>query len=172
MSIQISVVGTVATDPKLLNSAGKTPFCSFRVASNERRYDREKNQWVDGETTWLSVNAFRSLAEHARQSFSIGDRVIINGKLRVKRWESQDRKGVSVELDADGLGHDLRWGVSKFTKRMIGSPVPDTEPVATVTSSTSGNPNVENNTWLAQPSSTGRTEFSDGFSPSEEVAAA
>ncbi|QIK64456.1 single-stranded DNA-binding protein [Leucobacter viscericola] len=171
MSIQISVVGTVATEPKLLNSAGKTSFCTFRVASNERRYDREKNQWVDGETTWLSVNAFRSLAEHAQQSFSIGDRVIVNGKLRVKRWESQDRKGVSVELDAEGLGHDLRWGVSTFTKRMIGSPVPDIEPVESAATASRNPTNATSEGWLAPATASDQGQHGDGFGQVRAVAA-
>lgn len=164
MSIQISVVGTVATEPKLLNSAGKTSFCTFRVASNERRYDREKNQWVDGETTWLSVNAFRSLAEHARESFSVGDRVIVNGKLRVKRWEAQDRKGVSVELDADGLGHDLRWGVSTFKKRMIGTPVPDAEPTEMTAAAPKPLNNSVNDGWLTTADAPEQGQNNDGFS--------
>jgi single-strand DNA-binding protein len=165
MSVQISVVGTVATAPKLLNAAAKAAFCTFRVASNERRFDREKGEWVDGETTWLSVNAFRSLAEHAHESFSVGDRVIINGKLRVKRWENNDRKGVSVELDADGLGHDLRWGVSKFTKRTIsgasaeGATAIVAEPSAETTTDT------ESGAWLAAAPNSEQSEYRDGFVP-------
>lgn len=169
MSIQISVVGTVATVPKLLNAANKAAFCTFRVASNDRRFDREKGAWIDGETTWMSVNAFRSLAEHAHESFSIGDRVIINGKLRVKRWETEDRKGVSVELDADGLGHDLRWGVSKFTKRTVpsgaieGEATPQTEPPSETAT------NAENNAWLTPGSASEQLEPGGGFA--QEVAA-
>jgi single-strand DNA-binding protein len=167
MSIQISVVGTIATVPKLFNAVGKTAFCTFRVASNERRFDVEKGQWVDGDPTWLSVNAFRSLAEHAHESFSIGDRVIINGKLRVKRWDSKERKGISVELDADGLGHDLRWGVSKFTKRTLtGAAV--TQESAEAAAETPAT-NAESNDWLPATLSSGSTDSGDGFAP--EIAA-
>lgn len=169
MSIQISVVGTVATVPKLLNAANKAAFCTFRVASNDRRFDREKGAWIDGETTWMSVNAFRSLAEHAHESFSIGDRVIINGKLRVKRWESEDRKGVSVELDADGLGHDLRWGVSKFTKRTVSGGATEGEAATQAEPSSEANTNAENNVWLAPGSSSEQLEHGGGFA--QEVAA-
>lgn len=171
MSVQISVVGTVATAPKLFATAGKSPFCTFRVASNERRFDREKNEWVDGETTWMSVNAFRSLAEHAQQSFSVGDRVIVNGKLRVKRWENQDRKGLSVELDADGLGHDLRWGVSKFTKRIVGAAAAEGSTDAPPESVPGGFSNADSNSWIA-PVPPSEPEIGDGFTPPLEVAAA
>jgi single-strand DNA-binding protein len=89
-----------------------------RVASNERRYDREKNQWVDGDTNWFTVNAFRTLAEHADRSFSKGDRVIISGRLRIRQWSNDGKTGTAVEIEADALGHDLRWGVSRFEKQI------------------------------------------------------
>lgn len=120
MSTPISIVGTVATAPRLLRTASGVPLCAFRVASDERRFDREQQRWVDGETNWFSVTAFRSLAEHAHESFSRGDRVLVSGKLRVRRWEQNEKAGLSVEIDADALGHELRWGVSRFTKRDTG----------------------------------------------------
>lgn len=118
MSTPVSVVGTIATAPRLMKSAAKVAFCTFRIASNERRYDREKNQWVDGDTNWFTVNAFRSLAEHADHSFSKGDRVIISGRLRIRQWSTDGKSGTAVEIEADALGHDLRWGVSRFEKQI------------------------------------------------------
>jgi len=117
MSTPVSVVGTIATDPRLTKSPAKAAFCTFRVASTERRYDREKNQWIDGETNWFTVNAFRSLAENAERSFEKGDRVVVNGRMRVRQWATEEKSGTSVEIDADALGHDLRWGVSRFEKQ-------------------------------------------------------
>lgn len=121
MSNPICLVGTIATDPRFSQSGSRVPFCSFRLASNDRRYDREKAEWVDGETTWVSVHVFRGLAEHARESFAKGDRVIVSGRLRVRRWEKDERTGISVAVEADALGHDLRWGVSRFERRAGGS---------------------------------------------------
>lgn len=116
MPTPFCVVGTVATDPNLMTSESRVPFCTFRLASNERRFDREKNEWVDGETNWFTVNSFRTLAEHSKQSFNKGDRIVVNGRLRVRRWDAKDKSGLSVEIDADALGHDVRWGVSSFSK--------------------------------------------------------
>jgi len=121
MSNPICLVGTIATDPRFSQSGSRVPFCSFRLASNDRRYDREKAEWVDGETTWVSVHVFRGLAEHARESFAKGDRVIVSGRLRVRRWEKEEKTGISVAVEADALGHDLRWGVSRFERRAGGS---------------------------------------------------
>ena len=72
MTTTIQVVGTIATDPKLINPASGTQLCSFRLASDERRYDREKKEWVDGDTNWFGVVSFRGLAGHAHESFRKG----------------------------------------------------------------------------------------------------
>lgn len=130
MSTPICIVGTVATQPRVTRSGAGVAFCTFRIASNERRYDRDKGEWVDGATNWLTVNAFRHLAEHAAESFRKGERVLVTGRLRVRRWEHDEKSGTAVEVEADALGHDLRWGVSRFTRTSgsregdSGSPAP------------------------------------------------
>lgn len=116
MSNQITVVGTLAADPKDIRLSNGGGMCSFRLASNDRRFDREKNDWVDGPTNWFTVNVFRTLGEHALQSFRKGDRIILTGRLRVRNWETSEKSGIAVEIDAEALGHDLRWGTSQFTR--------------------------------------------------------
>lgn len=153
MSIHFSAVGTIATAPKLSTSEHRAAFCTFRIACNDRRYDREQGKWIDGDTNWLTINAFRSLALHAAESFAKGDRVIVHGRLRVKQWESGEKSGVAVEVDADALGHDLRWGVSQFTKR-AGAAGSETAPAPSAESTTEGSnrPPVEAGSqahWLA-----------------------
>lgn len=132
MTNHISVVGTVATDPKRITTQTGVTLCSFRLASGERRYDREQGSWVDGETNWFSVSAFRLLGEHAAESFRKGERVIVSGKLRVRRWEKDDRSGTAVEIEADAIGHDVRWGVSSFEKRTTPNESPEPEAAAEV----------------------------------------
>lgn len=117
MSTHISVVGTIATEPRLIASSSGTQLCTFRLASDERRYDREQHTWVEGNTNWFSVVSFRSLATHASESFAKGDRVIVSGRLRVRNWEKDEKHGTAVEVEADAIGHDLRWGVTRFEKR-------------------------------------------------------
>lgn len=121
MTTNISVVGTVATEPRLVASSNGVQLCSFRVASDERRFDRTQQTWVEGNTNWFSVICFRSLAVHASESFVKGDRVMVSGKLRVRNWENEEKHGTTVEIDADAIGHDLRWGVSRFEKRQSSS---------------------------------------------------
>lgn len=118
MTTSITVIGTIATDPKLITPAAGTILCSFRLASDERRYDREKKEWIEGNTNWFGVVAFRTIAAHAHESFHKGDRVIVSGRLRMRSWEKEERRGISVEIEADAIGHDVRWGISKFEKRV------------------------------------------------------
>lgn len=117
MTTSINVIGTIATDPRLITPNSGTTLCSFRLASDERHYDREQKKWVDGTTNWFGIVCFRSLAEHAHESFKKGDRVIVRGRLRTRDWEKDGKRGTSIEIEAEALGHDVRWGVSRFEKR-------------------------------------------------------
>ncbi|WP_053352921.1 single-stranded DNA-binding protein [Leucobacter musarum] len=131
MTTTVCVVGTVATTPKLISTPGKVTLCTFRIAATERKYDRERSQWVDGETNWMTVNTFRGLADHSAASFSTGDRVIVNGRLRVRAWETEEKSGTSVEVEADAIGHDLRWGTSTFAKQNATPPPIESDASAT-----------------------------------------
>lgn len=128
MSDRIALVGTIATDPSIIGGGSPTQLCTFRLASNDRWFDRDKNEWVDGPTNWYTINAFRGLGEHAKASLGKGERIMVQGRLRVRRWETNEKRGISVEVDADALGHDLRWGTSSFTKLSRPGNAPGGEP--------------------------------------------
>ena len=119
MSEQITVTGLVATTPRHLVTQDGLPITSFRLASSQRRFDRSLNKWVDGETNWYTITAFRQLAINIAQSVSKGERIVTHGKLRVRDWDNGERAGTSVELEADTLGHDLSWGSSVFTRTVL-----------------------------------------------------
>lgn len=112
MSETISVTGLVATTPRHLVTQDGLPITSFRLASSQRRFDRQQNKWIDGETNWFTVTAFRQLAVNAAGSVNKGDRITTFGKLKVRDWDNGERAGTSVEIEADSLGHDLTWGTS------------------------------------------------------------
>ena len=116
MTDHISLTGVVATTPRSLRTAEGLAITSFRLASAQRRWDRAAGTWSDGETNWYTVTCFRSLAENAAASVAKGERVVVAGRLRVRPWESGDKSGTSVEVDADALGHDLLWGRTSFTR--------------------------------------------------------
>lgn len=116
MTDTITLTGLVATTPRHLTTSEGLHITSFRLASSQRRFDRASNRWVDGDTNWYTVSAFRQLAKNAVESISKGDRVIVTGQLRIRDWENTDRSGTTVEVEATVLGHDLTWGTSSYTR--------------------------------------------------------
>ena len=128
MSELITVAGLVATTPRHLVTQDGLPITSFRLASSHRKFDRNQNKWIDGETNWFTVTSFRQLAINSAGSVAKGDRVIVTGKLRVRDWDNGERAGTSVEIEADGLGHDMTWGSSVFTRTvLVREPEPEEE---------------------------------------------
>jgi single-strand DNA-binding protein len=119
MSESITVAGLVATTPRHLITQDGLPITSFRLASSHRKFDREQNKWVDGETNWFTITVFRQLAINASTSVSKGERIIAMGKLRIRDWDNGERAGTSVEIEAEHLGHDLFWGTSSFTRTVL-----------------------------------------------------
>lgn len=113
MNDTITIVGTVGTDPEKKVRNG-VPITSFRVASKERRFDRATGAWVDGETNWYTCSAYRRLAEHAFESIHRRERVVLTGRLRVRNWDTGEKRGTSVDIDIDAIGHDLLFGTSTF----------------------------------------------------------
>jgi len=112
----ITITGNVATPPEHKRTPAGVAIVTFRVASGRRRYSREAGGWTDAGTNWYTVSVFRTLADHAYRSLRKGDRVILTGRLRVRDWETDTRRGTAVEIDAEAIGHDLRWGTTTFEK--------------------------------------------------------
>lgn len=116
MSDTITVTGLIATTPRHVVTSEGLPITSFRLASSQRRFDKATEKWVDASTNWYTVTAFRQLAIHAVPSLCKGDRIIVSGRLRVRDWQNDERTGTNVEIEAEGLGHDLFWGTAVFTR--------------------------------------------------------
>ena len=116
MTDQLALTGLIATTPRHIVTSEGLAITSFRLASQQRWFDRTKGRWSEGETNWCTVTAFRDLAVNASQSLHKGDRVVTVGRLKVRDWSNDDRSGTSVEVEADSLGHDLYWGVTDYTK--------------------------------------------------------
>lgn len=116
MTDQITITGLVATDPRNVTTGEGLSIASFRLASTQRRFDRGQNRWVDGETNWYTVTAFRQLAHNVSQSVKKGERIVVTGRLRIRAWVAGPKNGVNIEVDADAVGHDLTWGTSRYER--------------------------------------------------------
>ena len=121
MSDHLTITGLVATPPRHIVTSEGLPITSFRLASTQRRFDRSQDKWIDGETNWYTITAFRQLAIHAASSIEKGQRVVLSGRLRIRDWENGERTGTTVDIEADALGHDLAWGTSAFTRSIATS---------------------------------------------------
>ena len=116
MTDNITVTGVVGGDPRVHLTNQGLPITSFRLASTRRFFDREKGTWESGETNWYTVSTFRQLAKNAAVSIRRGDRVVVHGRLRLRAWESGEKRGTAIEIDADSVGHDLAWGTTSLTR--------------------------------------------------------
>lgn len=116
MTDLITVTGLVATTPRYLTTSEGLTILSFRLASSQRRFDRALSRWVDGDTNWYTVSAFRALANNGVESINKGDRVIVQGQFRLRDWENTDRSGTTAEIEAEVIGHDLSWGVATYKR--------------------------------------------------------
>lgn len=112
----VTVVGNVVADPVRRVTKSGDPYVTFRVASTVRRFDPATSGYVDVDTSFVDVRAFRRLALHVADSVLRGQPVVVSGRLRVREWTNGDRTGTGVEIDARAVGHDLTWGTASFRR--------------------------------------------------------
>ena len=106
---QVVIVGNLTDDPELRYTPNGAAVAKFRVAVN-RRYKDETGNWKDSDTSFFTVNAWRSLAENVAESLTRGTRVLVAGRLLMRSWETQEgEKRTVVEIEADEIGPSLRW---------------------------------------------------------------
>jgi single-strand DNA-binding protein len=116
MNDTITTTGVVATVPRHIVTSEGLAITSFRLAAVQRRLNRTTRAWENGDTNWFTVSAFRQLASNTATSVHKGDRVVVTGRLRVRRWEVDSKSGLVVEIDADTVGHDLNWGTASWAR--------------------------------------------------------
>ena len=106
----MTVVGRVVTEPTRHTFASGERKTSFRLMSVERRYDRETQDWIDGDRLFVTVNCWRRLAEGAAVSLVKGDNVVVTGRFSLRDYTVDgDERRTVAEIDARALGPDLAW---------------------------------------------------------------
>ncbi|MCT9083844.1 single-stranded DNA-binding protein [Streptomyces fulvoviolaceus] len=111
----ISVVGNVATQP-VYRDLATGPSARFRMAVTARYLDREKNVWTDGHTNFFTVWANRQLATNVAASLSVGEPVVVQGRLKVRSDVREGQSWTSADIDAVAIGHDMARGTSVFRR--------------------------------------------------------
>ena len=113
----ITLVGNLVADPELRYTPSGAAVANFRVASTPRRFDSQSNQWVDGEALFLACNIWRQAAENVANSLTKGDRVIVQGRLRQRSYDTREgEKRTVYEIEVDAVGPSLRYATSQVTK--------------------------------------------------------
>lgn len=140
---QVTLVGNIGGGaPELRYLPSGVAVAKFRMACTPRKRG-EGDKWVDGEPSWYNVTLWRKQAENAAESLSNGDRVIVQGNLTVRQYETEKGKGTSVDVDATSIGVELTFATAK--------------PVKAPSNGSGGRPTSADDGWgNAQPASQAR----------------
>ena len=126
MSDIITIRGFVATDVTTSTTTTGVGTASFRLGSPSRHFDKTSGTWVEDYMNWFTVQGYRQLAGNMGCSIKKGQRVIVVGRLKLASWERDGRIFHKAEINADAVGHDLKWGSAHYI-RTPKNELPDSE---------------------------------------------
>ncbi|MDK8878781.1 single-stranded DNA-binding protein [Corynebacterium sp. MSK008] len=113
----ITVVGNLVADPELRFIPSGAAVANFRIASTPRTFNRETNQWEDGEALFLTCNCWRQMAENVAESLTKGMRVVVTGKLRQRSYQTKEGENRTVfEVEVDEVGPSLKYASASVTR--------------------------------------------------------
>ncbi len=155
----LTIVGFLGGDPELRYTPSGVAVANFSVGSTPRTFDKGRNEWVDGETLWMPCSLWREAAENAAESLTKGARVIVQGRLKQRSFETKEgERRTVVELDVDEVGPSLRYATAKPQKTNRGG------------GSNGDGGGQSSDPWAAGPSSSARAaEDPWGNSRGEEI---
>jgi len=117
----ITIIGNLTADPELRFTPSGAAVANFTVASTPRQFDRQSNEWKDGETLFMRCSVWRDAAENVAESLQRGTRVIVSGRLKSRSYETKEgEKRTVVEMDVDEIGPSLRSATAKVNKTQRG----------------------------------------------------
>jgi single-strand DNA-binding protein len=117
----ITVIGNLTADPELRFTPSGAAVANFTVASTPRQFDRQSNEWKDGETLFMRCSVWRDAAENVAESLQRGTRVLVSGRLKSRSYETKEgEKRTVVEMDVDEIGPSLRSATAKVNKTQRG----------------------------------------------------
>ena len=117
----ITVIGNITGDPELRFTPSGAAVANFTVASTPRQFDRQSNEWKDGETLFMRCSVWRDAAENVAESLQRGTRVIVSGRLKSRSYETKEgEKRTVIEMEVDEVGPSLRYATAKVNKTQRG----------------------------------------------------
>lgn len=117
----ITIIGNLTNDPELRFTPSGAAVANFTVASTPRTFDRQANEWKDGETLFLRCSVWRDAAENVAESLQRGTRVLVSGRLRSRSYETKEgEKRTVIEMEVDEVGPSLRYATAKVAKTSRG----------------------------------------------------
>ena len=118
----ITIIGNITGDPELRFTPSGAAVANFTVASTPRAFDRQSNEWKDGETLFMRCSVWRDAAENVAESLNRGTRVIVSGRLKSRSYETKEcEKRTVIEMEVDEVGPSLRYASAKVTKTQRGN---------------------------------------------------
>ena len=112
----MTVIGNLVDNPRMRLTKNGHPVTNFRIASTSRRFDTEKNSYVDNSTLFVNVTCWRAQAENAFASLKKGHPVVVTGRYYSREYTIDETTRIAYELEANAVGHDLSRGISDFRK--------------------------------------------------------
>jgi single-strand DNA-binding protein len=117
----ITVIGNITGDPELRFTPSGAAVANFTVASTPRQFDRQSNEWKDGETLFMRCSVWRDAAENVAESLQRGTRVIVSGRLKSRSYETKEgEKRTVIEMEVDEVGPSLRYATAKVNRTQRG----------------------------------------------------
>jgi single-strand DNA-binding protein len=150
----ITIVGNLTADPELRFTPSGAAVANFTVASTPRTFDRQANEWKDGETLFMRCSVWREAAENVAESLHRGTRVIVQGRLKMRSYETKEgEKRTTTEMDVDEVGPSLRYASAKVTKAERSNPQQQQDQRQQMGDpwATGGQPPQQQGGWWQQP---------------------
>ena len=144
----ITVVGNLVEDPELRFTPSGAAVAAFRIASTPSRFNKDTSKWEDGDSLFLRCSVWRQAAENVAESLQRGMRVVVQGRLKQREWETKEgEKRTSYEIDVDEVGPSLKFATAKVVKTQRGGggggfgggQQADNDPWASASPASSGN---------------------------------
>lgn len=113
----LTIVGNLTNAPELRFTPSGSAVANFTVAATPKTFDRQSNEWRDGETLFMRVSAWKELGENVAESLEKGQRVVVTGRLKSRSYDTKEgEKRTVIELEADEVAPSLRWATAKVTR--------------------------------------------------------